>query len=314
VAPFHQWTPDVYEGAPTPVTAFMAVATKAAAFGILLRLFDVAVIEGAESWAPAMAALAVATILIGNVGAIGQTSLKRILAYSGVAQAGYMLVGVIVTTQLGISAVVFYLFAYVLMNMAAFAVIVARERATGAGDDLTTLRGLGAEDPWLAWPMTIAMLGLAGIPATMGFFGKINLIRAAVDNGWAWLGVAIVIGSAISLAYYLRVVAAVWMRAPASSTEVAARPQAARPIMAGGSPEADELPAHGSDHGSASGAVVAGRDDAHHRDSGVERRATDPEVLAVAVLCATATLVFGIFPEPLFDVAADVGEAFRNLL
>jgi NADH-quinone oxidoreductase subunit N len=206
--------------------------------------------------------------------------------------------------------VIFYLFAYVLMNMAAFAVIVARERATGAGDDLVTLRGLGAEDPWLAWPMTIAMLGLAGIPATMGFFGKINLIRAAVDNGWAWLGVAIVIGSAISLAYYLRVVAAVWMRAPESSTEVAARPQAARPIMAGGSPEADEFPAHGS----ASGAVVAGRDDAHHRDSGVERRATDPEVLAVAVLCAAATLVFGIFPEPLFDVAADVGEAFRNLL
>jgi NADH-quinone oxidoreductase subunit N len=322
VAPFHQWTPDVYEGAPTPITAFMAVATKAAAFGILLRLFDVAVIEAADSWAPAMAALAVATILIGNVGAIGQTSVKRILAYSSVAQAGYMLVGVIVTTQLGISAVVFYLFAYVFMNMAAFAVIVARERSTGAGDDLAALRGLGADDPWLAWPMTIAMLSLAGFPATMGFFGKINLIRAAVDNGWAWLGVAIVIGSAISLAYYLRVVAAVWMRAPEAGTELTARPAAARPIMAGGSPEADD-PAHadsgavaGSQPGeeSRAGAVVAGRDDSHHRASGIARRATDPEVLFVAVLCAAATLVFGIFPEPLFDVAADVGEAFRSLL
>ena len=341
VAPFHQWTPDVYEGAPTPITAFMAVATKAAAFGILLRLFDVAVIEAADSWAPAMAALAVATILIGNVGAIGQTSVKRILAYSSIAQAGYMLVGVIVSTQLGISAVVFYLFAYVLMNMAAFAVIVARERSTGAGDDLAALRGLGAENPWLAWPMTIAMLSLAGFPITMGFFGKINLIRAAVDNGWAWLGVAIVIGSAISLAYYLRVVAAVWMRAPDASTDIAHRPATARPIMAGGSPEADDAaaPATGSgarpaarghagagadaavdpDAGSpgddrASGAVVAGRDDSHHRHSGVARRATDPEVMLVAVLCAAATLVFGIFPEPLFDVAADVGDAFRNLL
>jgi len=306
VAPFHQWTPDVYEGAPTPITAFMAVATKAAAFGILLRLFDVAVIEAADKWAPAMAALAAATILIGNVGAIGQTSVKRILAYSSVAQAGYMLVGVIVSTQVGVSAVVFYLFAYVLMNMAAFAVVIARERATGHGDDISALRGLGVDDPWLAWPMTIAMLSLAGFPATMGFFGKINLIRAAVDNGWGWLGVAIVIGSAISLAYYLRVVAAVWMRAPEASAEVATRPVAARPIMAGGSAEADEL--------EAPGAVAVGDDQSHHHDSGPAHRATDPEILAVAVLCAAATLVFGIFPEPLFEVARNAGEAFRNLL
>ena len=307
VAPFHQWTPDVYEGAPTPVTAFMAVATKAAAFGILLRLFDVAVIEAADKWAPALAALAVATILIGNVGAIGQTSVKRILAYSSVAQAGYMLVGVIVSTQVGVSAVVFYLFAYVLMNMAAFAVVIARERATGLGDDIAALRGLGVDSPWLAWPMTIAMLSLAGFPATMGFFGKINLIRAAVDNGWGWLGVVIVIGSAISLAYYLRVVAAVWMRAPESSAEVTTtRPVGARPIMAGGSPEADEI--------HTPGAVPAGDDQSHHHDAGPAHRATDPEILAVAVLCAAATIVFGIFPEPLFDVAREAGESFRNLL
>ena len=254
-----------------------------------------------------------------------------------------MLVGVIVSTQLGISAVVFYLFAYVLMNMAAFAVVIARERATGLGDDLAALRGLGVENPWLAWPMTIAMLSLAGFPATMGFFGKIQLIRAAVDNGWAWLGVAIVIGSAISLAYYLRVVAAVWMRAPDASTDLAARPATARPIMAGGAPEADDdlphtasgaVPTSGG-HGDAGGhehsgaragsstdagaepraaAVVAGRDDSHHQHSGIARRTTDPEVMVVAVLCAAATLVFGIFPEPLFDVASDVGSAFRNLL
>ena len=132
VAPFHQWTPDVYEGAPTPITAFMAVATKAAAFGVLLRLFDVALIGASDTWGPALAALAAITIVIGNVGAIGQSSLKRLLAYSSVAQAGYMLAGVVVSTRLGIQATIFYLAGYVLMNMAAFAVITARERETAA--------------------------------------------------------------------------------------------------------------------------------------------------------------------------------------
>ena len=162
--------------------------------------------------------------MVGNVGAIGQSSLKRLLAYSSVAQAGYMIAGVVVTTQLGIRAVVFYLAVYLLMNLAAFAVIVARERETGLGDDIASLYGLGANRPLLAWPMTIAMLSLAGFPATAGFFGKVTLIGAAVDNGYTWLGVVIVLGSAISLAYYLRVVAAVWMRAP---DEAAARRAAA---------------------------------------------------------------------------------------
>src|ERR671915_2145486 len=214
VAPFHQWTPDVYEGAPTAVTGFMAVATKAAAFGVLLRLFDVALISTATTWGPALAVLAAVTIVVGNVGAIGQSSLKRLLAYSSIAQAGYMLAGVVVSTRLGIAATVFYLAVYLIMNMAAFAVITARERETGVGDDITSLYGLGADRPLLAWPMTIAMLALAGMPATAGFFGKLYLIRAAVDNEYGWLGAAIVVGSAISLAYYLRVIAAVWMRAP----------------------------------------------------------------------------------------------------
>ena len=139
------------------------------------------------------------------------------LAYSSVAQAGYMLAGVVVTTQLGISATVFYLAIYVVMNLGAFAVIIARERETGLGDDISSLYGLGADRPWLAWPMTISMLALAGFPATAGFFGKVYLIQAAVDNGYAWLGVVIVLGSAVSLAYYLRVVAAVWMRAPSEA-------------------------------------------------------------------------------------------------
>ena len=189
IAPFHQWTPDVYEGAPTPITAFMAVATKAAAFGIILRFFDTAVIGAVDSWAPALATLAVITIVVGNVGAIGQSSLKRLLAYSSVAQAGYMIAGVVVTTQLGVRATVFYLAVYLLMNLAAFAVIIARERESGVGDDISSLYGLGADRPLLAWPMTIAMLALAGFPATAGFFGKVYLIEAAADNGYTWLGV-----------------------------------------------------------------------------------------------------------------------------
>ncbi len=188
VAPFHQWTPDVYEGAPTPITGFMAVATKAAAFGVLLRLFDVGLIDLAGTWGPAMAVLAAITIVVGNVGAIGQSSLKRMLAYSSVGQAGYMLAGVVVSTKLGVQAVVFYLAAYLLMNLAAFAVITIRERESDLGDDIASLYGTGASRPWLAWPMTIAMLSLAGFPLTMGFFGKLYLIEATVDNGYAWLG------------------------------------------------------------------------------------------------------------------------------
>jgi NADH-quinone oxidoreductase subunit N len=288
VAPFHQWTPDVYEGAPTPITAFMAVATKAAALGVTVRFFDVAVIDASNSWAPALATLAVITIVVGNVGAIGQSSLKRLLAYSSVAQAGYMLAGVVVTTQLGARALVFYLAVYLFMNLAAFAVIVARERETGVGDDISSLYGLGADRPLLAWPMTIAMLGLAGFPATAGFFGKVYLIGAAVDNGYAWLGVAIVIGSAISLAYYLRVVAAVWMRVPEPRVSAAVTGGVARPAIAGGSVEADrELP---------------------------DRRLVQPEVVVLAVVCGAATIFFGVYPSPLLDLAHDAGAALTNLI
>ena len=289
VAPFHQWTPDVYEGAPTPITAFMAVATKAAAFGVLIRLFDLALIGAADTWGPAFAALAVVTIVVGNVGAIGQSSLKRLLAYSSVAQAGYMLAGLVVSTRLGVQAIVFYLAAYLLMNLAAFAVIVERERELGRGDDISTLNGLGTERPWLAWPMTIAMLALAGFPATVGFFGKLYLIQAAVANDYAWLGVVIVLGSAISLAYYLRVIAAVWSRAP----EERALVPGGRPAMAGGSQEA----AAEEESAASRGAALA-----------------QPEVVAVAVVAALATLFFGIYPEPLFDVATAAGEALRHLL
>jgi NADH-quinone oxidoreductase subunit N len=273
-APFHQWTPDVYEGAPTPITAFMAVATKAAALGVFLRFFDFALIGTATDWAPLLAALAATTIVVGNVGALGQSSLKRMLAWSGVAQAGYLLAGVIVTSRLGIEATVYYLAVYLAMNIAAFAVVAARERETGHGDDLGALSGIGASRPLLAWPMTIAMLSLAGIPATAGFVGKFYLIDAAVAGGYTWLGVMIVIGSMISLGYYLRVVATMWM--PEATTEQPGVEPTARPAMAGGAPNADDT-------------------------------AQDAPAIALAILCGAASLFFGIIPSPLFDLAHDAG-------
>jgi NADH-quinone oxidoreductase subunit N len=280
VAPFHQWTPDVYQGAPTPITTFMAVATKAAAFAIFLRLLDHALGSTQLDWGPAVAALAVVTIVIGNAGALTQRSLKRMLAWSGVAQAGYLLAGVVVGTRLGLQATVFYLAVYLLMNVAAFAVVIARERVSELGDDLASFEELGRAQPWLAWPMTIAMLSLAGFPVTAGFIGKFYLIDASVSGDYTWLGVMIVLGSVVSLAYYLRVVAVMWMgRVELDLPRLRGRP--VKPV-AGWSPEADAR--------------------------------AQPEVTAVAVLFGGATIFFGIVPSPLFDAARDVGTSLSTLL
>src|SRR4051812_16666465 len=255
VAPFHQWTPDVYEGAPTPVTAWMAVATKAAAFGATLRILDVALIDAHQDWGPALATLAAVTIIVGNVGALAQSSLKRIMAWSSVAQAGYLLAGVIVASRLGIQATVFYLAIYVLMNMAAFAVIAARERETPYGDDIRAVAGLGFSRPLLAWPLTLAMLSLAGMPATAGFIGKFTLIDAAADGGYTWLGIVIVIGSMISLAYYLRIVAAMWMR-PAAAAEVVTVDSAGAPPPARAPPAAERAHRGGTPAAPPAGAPI----------------------------------------------------------
>ncbi len=251
IAPFHQWTPDVYEGAPTPVTAFMAVATKAAAFVALVRMFDVALGPVTDDWQPALSVLAIISIAVGNIGALGQDSLKRLLGYSGVAQAGYMLVGVAAASEIGVNALVFYLAAYALMNLAAFAVIVIRERETPWGDDIKSVQGLGRQRPELAWPLTISMLALSGLPATAGFMGKLYLIEAAVDASHTYLGVAIAIGTMISLAYYLRVVAAVWMRPVAEAAPAMAGARGGRRGRgAGPSPEGNAV---SGDHRSGGG-------------------------------------------------------------
>ncbi len=304
VAPFHQWTPDVYEGAPTPITAFMATATKAAALGVILRFFDVAAVDVHAKWAPLLAAVATITIIVGNVGALGQSSLKRMLGYSGVAQAGYMLGGVVVGTRLGIQATVLYLIVYLIMNYAAFAVVVAQERVRPDGDDMSALSGLGAVNPWLAWPITIAMLSLAGIPGTVGFIGKFQLIHALIDGNYTWLAIVLVVGSMISLGYYLRVIASIWMRGPVRAPLAApagADGGGLAPI-AGGSPENDPPDP----------AVAGGAPD----PDGPGGLASTPhlEITVVAVLFAAAAIFFGIFPSPLFNLAAHAAQGFGALL
>jgi NADH-quinone oxidoreductase subunit N len=304
IAPFHQWTPDVYQGAPTPVTAFMAVATKAAAFAVFVRFFDVALAPQSGDWDGALAVLAAVSIVVGNVGALGQTSLKRLLGYSGVAQAGYMLGGLVVASEAGVNALVFYLAAYVFMNMAAFAVIVARERETGLGDDIRNFAGLGRERPAVAWCLTISMIALAGLPGTAGFIGKLFLIEALVEGDYTWLAVMIAVGTMISLAYYLRVVAAMWMRP--GGAEDRPVPLAARtemPAMAGGSPEADAIGPDGS--------VAAQEPPAAPHDRDASRRLY---LLGPALAATAATVFFGIIPQPLVDWAEQAGSAISQFL
>jgi len=327
IAPFHQWTPDVYEGAPTAITTFMATATKAAALGVFLRFFDQGVPGAQNTWAPALATVATITIFVGNVGALPQRSLKRMLGYSGVAQAGYMLGGVLVGSQLGIKATVFYLAAYALMNIAAFAVVIAIERDRGS-DDIGGLAGLGGRSPVLAGAMTVAMLALAGIPGTVGFFGKFQLIHALVSGQYTWLAIILVVGSMISLGYYLRVVATIWMgAAPAATTAYPPTGPSLAPI-AGGSQEADALGglpgASGSEGaealGGLPGATVEGSSAAPPSAgrpgplASLAGPGQHPEVALIAAVCALASIFFGIVPEPLFRFAAHAGAAIAGLL
>jgi NADH-quinone oxidoreductase subunit N len=332
VAPFHQWTPDVYEGAPTPITAFMAVATKAAALGVIIRFFDVAGLPVSNDWAPAMATIAAITIIVGNVGALSQSSVKRMLGYSSVGQAGYMLAGVVVGTRLGIDATVLYLIAYMIMNLAAFAVIVAAQDERADGDELSGIAGLGARNPLLAWALTISMLSLAGIPGTVGFIAKFQIIHSLINGSYTWLAIVLVLGSMISLGYYLRVIAAVWMRVETPSPG----PGLAQRIVsltgggglapiAGGSPEADALGVEGpsgsgsgagADSGSGSGSGgrgVGARVLGLGSDSGSGSGGPYVEITFVAVVFAAATIGFGIFPSLLFDLAAHAGRAFTGL-
>ena len=212
--PFHMWTPDVYEGAPTPISAFMATGTKAAALAAFIRVFSDSLLTLVDDWKIPVAILAAVTIIVGNIAALRQDSLKRMLAYSGVAQAGYLLIGIAAGTIGGVEAVLYYLFAYLVMTLAAFAVVIVREREVTDGDRISSLRGYGRSNPVMGIVLTIAMLSLAGIPPLSGFIGKFLLFGAAVDADLTWLAIVGAVGSMISLGYYLRVLGIAWLQDP----------------------------------------------------------------------------------------------------
>jgi NADH-quinone oxidoreductase subunit N len=217
-APFHWWTPDVYHGAPTSVTAFMSVGAKAAGFAALIRIlmtsFDhVFTLD----WQIAVAALAALTMTAGNIAALAQKNVKRMLAYSSIAHAGYILVGVAPGTMAGVNGVLFYLMAYAFMNIGAFAVITVLEQECAIGATLTEYAGLAARKPFLALAMGLFMFSLTGIPPFVGFWGKLYVFRAAVEANISWLAVVGVINSAISAFYYLSVVVQMIMRPAADS-------------------------------------------------------------------------------------------------
>jgi len=211
--PFHMWTPDVYEGAPTVVTAFMAVVPKAGAFAAIVRVFLVGLAPVIDDWQPIWSALAILTMVVGNVLAVVQRDLKRLLAYSSIAHAGYLLVGLAAGDALGVSGILFYLVAYALMNLGAFAVVAVFERE-GRGSKVDDYAGLVNERPLLATALAICMFSLAGIPPTAGFMGKFYLFSAAVRAGLTPLAILGVLTSVVGVAYYLRVVVAVMLKDP----------------------------------------------------------------------------------------------------
>lgn len=258
--PFQWWTPDVYHGAPTSVTAFMSVGAKAAGFASLIRLLMISF--GHEvflvDWQIAVAALAVITMTVGNIAALAQKDVKRMLAYSSIAHAGYILVGVASGTMQGVKGVLFYLMAYAFMNIGAFAVIAVLERRSTIGSTITDYAGLANRKPLLALVMLLFMASLTGIPPFVGFWGKLYVFQAAVAVGFSWLAVVGVINSAISAFYYLGVVVQMYMRPVTVDTEAGEV-----------SPINLTLP-----------------------------------VMVTLALAAVVTIIFGIWPTPLVDLAS----------
>ncbi len=230
-APFHMWTPDAYQGAPTPVTAFMSSATKVAALVVTYRVLTTAFPHDQSLWRYAIAAIACISLAWGNIAALVQRNVKRILAYSSVSHAGFMLIGVAAASQLGARGLLYYLVPYSAMSLGAFAVVAARERELGVPVTLANLAGFGWERPLYGVSMWAFMLGMLGFPLTGGFIGKFYVFAAAYDHGFWWLIIAGVIGTMISAYYYLGVVRAMYFR---DTSELQLAP-------AGGSPPRDAL-------------------------------------------------------------------------
>ena len=217
--PFQMWAPDVYEGAPTPVTAFLSVASKAAGFAVLIRVFSVALGDIQLQWTALFAVLAALTMIVGNVVAVVQRNIKRMLAYSSIGHAGYLLLGVAAATVSGLSGVLFYLLGYTVTNLAAFTVVIMASRSV-PDDSIEGYAGLHRRAPFLSLALAVSLLSLAGLPPMVGFFSKFYLFAAAYQAGLGWLVVLGLLTSAISLYYYTYVIRQMYLGVPASEERV----------------------------------------------------------------------------------------------
>ncbi len=219
--PFQSWAPDVYQGAPTPVSAFLSAAPKAAAFAILLRIFFIAFEPLSDRWLPLLGAVALLTMIVGNFAALWQTDIKRLLGYSAIANAGYILVAVAAHSSLGVSAVLFYLAAYSLMNAGAFAVLSMRPETA-----IEDYNGLAARQPATAALMTVFVASLIGLPLTAGFFGKFYIFKSAIDAELYWLAALGLLSSAVAAFYYVRILVAMYMKPVAADAPALEAPAA----------------------------------------------------------------------------------------
>ena len=232
LVPFHGWAPDVYEGAPLPAVAFMSVAAKVGAFAGLIRVFPEALAHLAPTWGPMLQALAIATMVLGNLAALPQTNLKRLLAYSSVAHAGYILIGVAAGGAAGIGAVLFYLAAYGAMNLGAFGVLLLLERRGEEADRLQDIAGLVGRAPWGAWTLAVCLVSLAGLPPAGGFIAKLYLFRAALGAGQTGLALVGVLTSVVSVFYYMRVASAAFSGAAPADVTLHRSPMAGAALAA----------------------------------------------------------------------------------
>ena len=212
--PFHAWSPDVYQGAPTPITGFMAAATKVAAFGAMLRIYYTVFANAEWSWSPVISMIAIITMLFGSFVALAQRDVKRMLAYSSIAHAGFLLSGVIALNKAGLDASIFYLFAYGVATVGAFAIVTLVRDSSGEVTDLNRWRGLGKRSPWVASAFAGFLLAFAGIPLTSGFIGKFSIFSAAYESGAKGVVFAGILSSAVAAFFYIRVIVLMFFTDP----------------------------------------------------------------------------------------------------
>lgn len=210
--PFHVWTPDVYVGSPTPITAFLSTASKAAAFAVFARIFYLALSDFRIDWGIVLGGIAALSMIVGNLAAITQDNIKRMLAYSTIAHAGYALLGIVAMNDVGLQGILVYMVVYVFANIGVWATVMLLSRGAYAGETIGDFQGLHSRSPFAAFCMVVFLLSLGGIPPTAGFIGKYFLFAAAVRSGYGWLAIIAVLTSAISMFYYLRVVVAMYLR------------------------------------------------------------------------------------------------------